>query len=163
MTFLPPDAGVAYSFLEIIADPNRAKKYLDELVAKTQDLQMAGETARADRIAADAALTEAAQTLQRIKDFHNHHDTDYARQNAALKDRENSLAKRAADLNTKEDTLRTTTAEFLRDKEIATNALLSRSTQLSAREKELAEQEKKARDLKETLEARLATLKAAMA
>ncbi len=162
MTFLPPDAGVTSSLVEIISNPSRAKAYLEDIAKKTIALNQAGEVARNERIAADIALAKIEKTLKGLEDFHANHDTDYAAKDAKLKDREAKAALTEANAKSERKALSVEAEVFKKLCDDANKALQAREAHIAIQEKHLIAQEQAVTQLRETYENKIAVLKAAL-
>lgn len=87
----PTQTSDAYTLLAILADPEAAKKRLDDLVAEKQAAQQAAEEARATakQAAEDRAVADrlAAETKRRGEAF----DSEHAAKTSALEGRHQAL------------------------------------------------------------------------
>lgn len=133
----PAETSQAFTLLEIIANPDRAKKHLESLVAEKQAAVEAMDNARAatkqaadDKAAADRKLAEASRKASESEAAHavrnkqlDDHDAFLTTKQQRLDAFEEQLAKRETDVATREDAVKAREAELVEMETKAKDAL----------------------------------------
>lgn len=158
----PMEVKSAYTLLEIIANPDRAKKHLDNLIAEKAAANEARDNAhklvveaKEKQASADAKHAELLQLIAQ-------HDREHAARAKQLEQRHKALTATEARLTAKEADIASREQELIGPLASRADMATTREANLDAREAKLSALEQAASDMQQTYEARLAALKQAM-
>jgi hypothetical protein len=159
---LPSEHREAHTLLEIIANPDLAKQYLDQLKAESVAASEASANAhklvleaREKHAAADARMAQVIQVI-------DGHDRDHATRTSQLDGRELAARAEAVRLTAYNKDVAAREQELTGRMAAHDHASSEREAILNEREAALMELEKAASGIKETYEQKLAALKQAM-
>lgn len=158
----PSDTTGLFNLIALISDPSAAKARLDELVQAKVDVdivqastaQLASQAA-ADRQVSDAALTEAARIKNDLEQTLNVRAVQ-------LEEMSTQLGLRQAALDDTEKRLVSLTESFNSSSSSRSTELDARDASLAARESEVTQREAAAKLLKDTYDAKVEALQAAL-